>query len=266
MARFRLVDLAEGVAAPSEELAAVLEVQAGERLLRRRLRGVGVWDLGRELSEIVIPARLPAGLDYTADADLAGMLDWQAPDLPYGEAHWSGLARRFGAYEVVTLHRYVDGPVPSPDHAAPPESWDGYRDREPVALLVFFPAGWQHRAVSRLWRYALSGATRRPRRQQASRVSPPSDRSSLGPGSANSAAGDTAGVVLDPAVMGGVPCIRGTRIPVVTLLGMLAEYSDPASVLDDFPELASTDLRAAVLYAAETLDRDGPHPPEEVTT
>lgn len=263
MARFRLVDLAEGVAAPSAELAAVLEMQAGERLLRRRLRGAGAWDLGRELSEIVIPARLPTGLDYAADADLAGMLDRQAPDLPYGEAHWTDLARRFGAYEVVTLHRYVDRPVPPPDPAAPTDAWDGYRDREPVGLLVFFPAGWQHRAVSRLWRYGHSRATRRP---QVRRVSPSPDRASLGPGSADSAAGDIARVVLDPAVMGGVPCIRGTRIPVVTLLGMLAEYPDPASVLDDFPELRSADLRAAVSYAAETLDRASPHPPEEAPT
>ncbi len=263
MARFRLVDLAEGVAAPSEELAAVLEVQAGERLLRRRLQGVGAWDLGRELSEIVIPARLPAGLDYTADADLAGILDRQAPDLPYGEAYWSGLARRFGADEVVTLHRYVDGPFPHPDPAAPADAWDGYRDRKPVGLLVFFPAAWQHRAVSRFWRYAHSWAIQR---RQVRRVGPPSDRAWLGPGSADSAAGDIGRVVLDSAVMGGVPCIRGTRIPVVTLLGMLAACSDPASVLGDFPELVPADLWAAVRYAAEMLDRVGPCPPEEVAT
>ena len=61
-------------------------------------------------------------------------------------------------------------------------------------------------------------------------------------------------VVVDGAVMGGAPCIRGTRIPVATLVGMLAEYDlDPAPILADFPQLDRADLRAAVTYAADAL-------------
>lgn len=75
-------------------------------------------------------------------------------------------------------------------------------------------------------------------------------------------------VVVDPAVMGGPPCIRATRLRVATVLGMLAEYGDPGSVLAEFPQLSPADLRAAVRYAADTLDRparDLPQPnPAEV--
>lgn len=79
---------------------------------------------------------------------------------------------------------------------------------------------------------------------------------------------DVSRVVVDRAVMGGAPCIRATRIPVATLLGMLAEYDcDPVPILADFPQLSRADLRAALAYAAHTLTRpDGvsPGPAAEV--
>lgn len=245
MALFAFINSREGIAGPGE-LARVLDVGPGERLLSRRLRGVGMWDLGRELFEIVVPERLPADLDFTADADLGGVLDFQARGLPYGESYVD-LGKRLGAYETLILHRYVE----SPDTAEPTAS-------EPVALLVFFPAGWQHRAVSRFWRYAYGLATRRPRRQRVVRVSPPASPTP-------SLNDPVTRVVANPAVMGGAPCIRGTRIPAVTVLRTLAQYGDPASVFDDFPELAAADLWAAVLYAADALDPDDPYSDEEVS-
>lgn len=57
-------------------------------------------------------------------------------------------------------------------------------------------------------------------------------------------------VVLDESVMGGLPCLRGTRVPVVTLLAFLAEHLDPRAVLADFPQLTREDLSAAVSYGA----------------
>lgn len=57
-------------------------------------------------------------------------------------------------------------------------------------------------------------------------------------------------VVLDNAVMGGLPCLRGTRVPVVTLLAALAEHLDPHGVLVHFPQLTRDDLSAALSYAA----------------
>ncbi len=49
--------------------------------------------------------------------------------------------------------------------------------------------------------------------------------------------------------MGGVPCIRGTRIPVATVVGMIA-----SDVLADFPQLAAEDIQEALRYAAAAVD------------
>ena len=54
--------------------------------------------------------------------------------------------------------------------------------------------------------------------------------------------------------MGGVPCIRGTRIPVATILGMLADGSTADEILTDFPQLSIEDVRAALRYAAASVD------------
>ena len=65
---------------------------------------------------------------------------------------------------------------------------------------------------------------------------------------------DVTRVSIDATVMGGVPCVRGTRIPVVTLLAALADNLDPARVLVDFPQITREDLSAVVTYAAVALD------------
>ena len=57
-------------------------------------------------------------------------------------------------------------------------------------------------------------------------------------------------IVSDPAIMGGVPCVRGTRIPVTTIAGLLAENVSVADVLDSYPTLTIDDLRACQEYAA----------------
>ena len=246
MALFAFAGQREGVAAPSAELAAVLSVEPGERLLGRRLRGVGMWDLGRELFEIVVPARLPADLDYTADAHLAEVLDFQARGLPYGESYVD-LRERLGAYETLVLHRYVDSPGPDGSTALP------------VALQVFFSAAWEHRAVSWVWRHVHSWATRRPRSQQVRRVSRAASQ-----GIELGSTDDGNRIVIDPAVMAGAPCIRGTRVPVVTVLRTLAAYGTSAAVLDDFPALAEEDLRVAVLFAADALDPGDRYADDEV--
>lgn len=53
--------------------------------------------------------------------------------------------------------------------------------------------------------------------------------------------------------MGGVPCIRGLRIPVVTVVRMVANGLSPAEILDLHPDLEAEDIREALLYAAEAL-------------
>ena len=52
------------------------------------------------------------------------------------------------------------------------------------------------------------------------------------------------GVVVDRAVMGGVPCVRGTRVPVVTITGLLAENMSIEAVLEHYPQLTVEDVHA----------------------
>jgi uncharacterized protein (DUF433 family) len=58
-------------------------------------------------------------------------------------------------------------------------------------------------------------------------------------------------VVSDPKVLGGDPCIRGTRIHVAVVLDSLAEGLTPSEIVDHYPPLTKEDVRAAVAYAAE---------------
>ena len=53
--------------------------------------------------------------------------------------------------------------------------------------------------------------------------------------------------------MGGVPCIRGLRIPVVTIVGMVANGMTDAEILDAYPDLEAEDIRASLHFAAEAL-------------
>lgn len=53
--------------------------------------------------------------------------------------------------------------------------------------------------------------------------------------------------------MGGVPCIRGLRIPVATVVGMVAEGMTVDEILDAYPKLEAEDVREALQYAAEAV-------------
>jgi uncharacterized protein (DUF433 family) len=54
----------------------------------------------------------------------------------------------------------------------------------------------------------------------------------------------------DPKVMGGRPCIRGLRVTVGTILGLLAAGQTPEDILKAYPYLEPEDIRAALAYAA----------------
>jgi uncharacterized protein (DUF433 family) len=60
-------------------------------------------------------------------------------------------------------------------------------------------------------------------------------------------------LTVNPAQMGGVPCIRGLRIPVATVVGMVADGMTDAEILKAYPDLAAADIREALKYAAEAL-------------
>lgn len=62
-------------------------------------------------------------------------------------------------------------------------------------------------------------------------------------------------IVADHRVMAGVPCIRGTRIPVATLIGLVAEGMATGEILADYPQLAADDVREALQFAAAAVDQ-----------
>ena len=57
---------------------------------------------------------------------------------------------------------------------------------------------------------------------------------------------------IDPGIMGGRPVIKGTRVPVHTILASLAGGDDVARVCDQFL-ITDEDVRAALAYAAQTM-------------
>ena len=60
-------------------------------------------------------------------------------------------------------------------------------------------------------------------------------------------------ITVDPKQMGGVPCIRGLRIPVATIVGMVADGMSYDEILDAYPDLESEDIREALHFAAEAV-------------
>ncbi len=60
-------------------------------------------------------------------------------------------------------------------------------------------------------------------------------------------------ITTDPDLMAGVPCIRGLRIPVATVVGMVADGMTLDEILDAYPDLEADDVRQALHYAAEAV-------------
>ena len=60
-------------------------------------------------------------------------------------------------------------------------------------------------------------------------------------------------ITVKPGQMGGVPCIRGLRIPVATIVGMVADGMTDDEILKAFPDLEVEDIREALHYAAEAV-------------
>jgi uncharacterized protein (DUF433 family) len=58
-------------------------------------------------------------------------------------------------------------------------------------------------------------------------------------------------ITIDPAVCGGKPCIKGTRIWVSLVLDLLASGMSEADVRREYPQLSPEDIRAAFAYGAE---------------
>jgi len=60
-------------------------------------------------------------------------------------------------------------------------------------------------------------------------------------------------ITVDPAVMGGAPCIRGLRVPVATVVAMVADGMSVEEIVADLPYLEAEDVTEALRYAAEAV-------------
>ena len=64
-------------------------------------------------------------------------------------------------------------------------------------------------------------------------------------------------ITIDERQMGGVPCIRGMRIPVATVVGMVADGISHAEILKAYPDLEVEDIHEALKFAAEAVRERG---------
>jgi uncharacterized protein (DUF433 family) len=60
-------------------------------------------------------------------------------------------------------------------------------------------------------------------------------------------------ITTSPRQMAGVPCIRGLRIPVATVVALVAEGKTTPDILALYPDLEADDIREALLFAAEAV-------------
>ena len=63
-------------------------------------------------------------------------------------------------------------------------------------------------------------------------------------------------IVSDPSVMGGMPVVRGTRVPAATIVAYLREGWSPEQIFVDYPSLPVDGIDAVIAWADETLGPD----------
>jgi uncharacterized protein (DUF433 family) len=63
-------------------------------------------------------------------------------------------------------------------------------------------------------------------------------------------------ITIDPELHHGDPCIKGTRIPVTTIIGSLADGMTADEVIQTYPQLTETQIQAALAYAADIMRQD----------
>ena len=60
-------------------------------------------------------------------------------------------------------------------------------------------------------------------------------------------------ITVNPNQMDGLPCIRGLRIPVATIVGMISDGMTKEEILEAYPDLEHEDIRESLRYAAEAV-------------
>ena len=67
-------------------------------------------------------------------------------------------------------------------------------------------------------------------------------------------------IVRDPNISGAVPVVKGTRVPIRTILASLAEGAKVEDILSDFPTLSEQAVWAIIAFAAASAEEDMPLP------
>ena len=60
-------------------------------------------------------------------------------------------------------------------------------------------------------------------------------------------------ITVNPNQMGGVPCLRGLRIPVAIVVQLIAEGQNARQILDAYPDLEAEDIHEALRFAADAV-------------
>ena len=60
-------------------------------------------------------------------------------------------------------------------------------------------------------------------------------------------------ITVNADMMGGMPCIRGLRVPVATVIAMVADGMTEQAIMQAYPYLEPEDIKEALLYAAEAV-------------
>lgn len=70
----------------------------------------------------------------------------------------------------------------------------------------------------------------------------------------------TARIILDPAILAGKPVIRGTRLSVEFIIGLMADGWGEADILRNYPGLTREDIAACLAYARDILRSEKVYP------
>ena len=68
-------------------------------------------------------------------------------------------------------------------------------------------------------------------------------------------------ITRDPAICGGAPVLRGTRVPLKTVLASIAVGDNVEEIIADFPTLTPEAVKAAIVFAAASAEEDIPPSP-----
>jgi len=63
-------------------------------------------------------------------------------------------------------------------------------------------------------------------------------------------------IIIDPDLHHGAPCIKGTRIPVTTIVGSLADDLTADEIIAAYPQLSVVEVQAALAYAADVMRQE----------